>query len=340
MQRDAETVISSPHIHSGASVGGVMRRVLMALLPGVIVSVWFLGPGVLLQIAIATLAALAAEAAMLSVRGLAMRPFLFDGTAAVAGVLLGLAMPPLAPWWLGTLAAVFAMVVVKHAYGGVGHNLFNPAMAGYALLLVCFPFAMKAWPVPGAAVWTADVLGAVFPVDGSRVDAVSGATALSFVRDGLQGMKMLSELRPAEAAGLAAGGAAWVNAAFLGGGLVLLAAGVIRWQIPAGFLAGLIAVSLLLHLGDAQRHASPLFHLMNGATMLGAFFIATDPVSSPVAPRGRLVFGLLIGAVVVLIRRFGQYPDGVAFAVLLMNAAAPLIDRYTRPRVYGERDAR
>ncbi len=336
MQRDAETVIGSPHIHSGASVGGVMRRVLVALLPGVIVSAWLLGPGVLLQIAIATVAALAAEAAMLSVRGLAKRPFLFDGTAIVAGVLLGLAMPPLAPWWLGTLAAVFAMVVVKHAYGGVGHNLFNPAMAGYALLLVCFPYAMKSWPAPGAELWAADVLGAVFPVDASRVDAVSGATALSFVRDGLQGMKMLSELRPGEAAG----GAAWVNVAFLGGGLVLLAAGVIRWQIPAGFLAGLIAVSLLLHLGDAQRHASPLFHLMNGATMLGAFFIATDPVSSPVTPRGRLVFGLLVGALVVLIRRFGQYPDGVAFAVLLMNAAAPLIDRYTRPRVYGERDAR
>ena len=111
-------------------------------------------------------------------------------------------------------------------------------------------------------------------------------------------------------------------------------------SIPAGFLLGVLAVSLLLHLGDAQRHASPLFHMLSGATMLGAFFIATDPVSSPVTPRGRLVFGLLIGALVVLIRRFGHYPDGVAFAVLLMNAAAPLIDRYTRPRVYGERDTR
>lgn len=340
MQRDADGVVSSPHIHSGASVAGVMRRVLAALAPGVMVSAWFLGPGVLLQIGIATVAALAAEAAMLSVRGLAMRPFLFDGTAIVAGVLLGLAMPPLAPWWLASLAAVFAMVVVKHAHGGVGHNLFNPAMAGYALLLVCFPYAMKSWPAPGAEAWAADVLGAVFLVDTAKVDAVSGATALSFVRDGLRGMKMLAELRPGAGASLLGGGAAWVNLAFLGGGLALLAARVIRWQIPAGFIAGLLAVSLLLYLGDAQRHASPLFHLMGGATMLGAFFIATDPVSSPVTPRGRLVFGLLVGAVVVLIRRFGQYPDGVAFAVLLMNAAAPLIDRHTRPRVYGERDTR
>lgn len=340
MQRDARGVVSSPHIHGGASVAGVMGRVLIALLPGVIVSAWFLGPGVLLQIGIAALAALAAEAVMLSIRGEPVRRFLFDGTAIVAGALIGLAMPPLAPWWLAALAAVFAMVVVKHAYGGVGHNLFNPAMAGYALLLVCFPYAMKSWPAPGAEVWAADVLGAVFLPDAATVDAMSGATALSFVRDGLQGMKMLSELAPGEAASLLGRGAPWVNLAFLGGGLALLAAGVIRWQIPAGFLLGLLAVSLLLYLGDAQRHASPLFHMLSGATMLGAFFIATDPVSSPVTPRGRLVFGLLIGALVVLIRRFGHYPDGVAFAVLLMNAAAPLIDRYTRPRVYGERDTR
>jgi electron transport complex protein RnfD len=330
--------ISSPHIHSGVSVAGVMRRVLLALVPGVIVSVWCFGPGVLLQIVVAVAAALAAEATMLSVRAVAPRPFLLDGTAVVAGVLLGLAMPPLAPWWFAALGAVFAMVVVKHAYGGVGHNLFNPAMAGYALLLVCFPYAMQSWPEPGGGARAAEVFSHVFVLKPVAVDAVSGATALSFVRDGLQGMRMLSELHPAPAMGLVGGsGVEWVNLAFLAGGLALLIMRVIRWQIPVGFISGLFLASLLLHLGDAERHASPLFHLMSGASMLGAFFIATDPVSSPVTPRGRLIFGLLVGVLVIVIRRFGHYPDGVAFAVLLMNAAAPLIDRYTRPRVFGER---
>jgi electron transport complex protein RnfD len=312
-----------------------MQWVLLAMAPGVLIQVWVQGIGVLVQIVIAVMTALACEAAVLRWRGLTLRPFITDGTAVVGAVLFAVAMPADAAWWLGVLGASFAIVVAKHAYGGVGCNVFNPAMAGYALLLVGFPHTMKAGGLPADA---STALSNIFVLTPQvPVDAISGATVLETVRSGLQSMSMLSEIAGAhDVSPFGNAGVGWINLGFLAGGLVLLGMKVIRWQIPVGFLAGMAIVSTLLHVGDPDRHASAVFHLFSGATMLGAFFIATDPVSSPVSARGRLIFGLCAGALTLVIRRFGLYPDGVAFAVLIMNAAAPVIDRLTRPRVLGE----
>jgi electron transport complex protein RnfD len=313
-----------------------MRTVLLALLPGIAAQIWVYGPGVALQIVLAAAIGLACEALMLRMRRLPQRVFLTDGSVVVTAVLFALAMPPLASWWLSAIGMAFAVIVAKHAYGGVGCNLFNPAMAGYALLLVCYPHEMHDWPRVFDWPPLTSTLFHLFRVDGDT-DAISGATALEHVRRGLQGMRMLSEMKdPAAIGWIGARGGEWVNGAYLAGGIFLLATRAIRWQIPVGFLAGLTIVALALHLGDAERHASPFLHLFSGATMLGAFFIATDPVTSPVTSRGRFIFGVAIGLLVMIIRRFGDYPDGVAFAVLILNAAVPFIDRCTRPRVLGE----
>ncbi len=332
---DPVAVLAPPHAHAPEHVARMMRRVLLALVPGVAVQVWVFGAGVIIHILLALVAALAAEASMLRARRLPLRPAVTDGSVCITAVLFAVAMSPVAAWWLTVIGVLFAVIVAKHAYGGLGCNIFNPAMAGYAFVLLCFPAAMQPWPVDATA--PAQALAHIFAGADAAVDAMSGATALESLRTELRGMKMLSELvTPPGLRQFASRGSAWINAAYLLGGIWLLAVGVIRWQIPVGFLGSLALLALVFHLGDADRYLTPLLHLCNGATMIGAFFIATDPVSSPVAPMGRLVFGVATGVLVYLIRTFGAWPDGVAFAVLLMNAAVPLIDRYTRPRVLGE----
>lgn len=332
---DPVAVLAPPHAHGPEHVARMMRRVLLALVPGVAVQVWVFGAGVIIDILLALLVALLAEASMLRARRQPLRPAVTDGSVCITAVLFAVAMSPVAAWWLTVIGVLFAVIVAKHAYGGLGCNIFNPAMAGYAFVLLCFPAAMQPWPVDATA--PAQALAHIFAGTDTAVDATSGATALESLRTELRGMKMLSELAVAPGLNQFTGrGSAWINAAYLLGGIWLLGVGVIRWQIPVGFLGSLGLLALVFHLGDADRYLTPLLHLCNGATMIGAFFIATDPVSSPVAPMGRFVFGVATGMLVYLIRTYGAWPDGVAFAVLLMNAAVPLIDRCTRPRVLGE----
>ncbi|MEC9364909.1 MAG: RnfABCDGE type electron transport complex subunit D [Pseudomonadota bacterium] len=315
--------LSSPFLPVAASVGSVMRDVLLALLPGIVVYVLLFGPGVLRNIAIAVAACLLFEAIALWLRGRPLRPFLSDGSALVTGVLLALTLPPIAPWWIAVVGSLFAIGLGKQVYGGLGYNPFNPAMVGYVVLLISFPVQMTAWP-------------ALQPVWDSAPDAVSAATALDHVRTQLALERTLTEISGDAAIGWAAGaGWEWIALAWLGGGLYMLWRGTIRWQIPAGMLAGLTLIALPFWAVDPDRYASPLFHWLAGATLLGAFFIATDPVSAATTPRGRLLYGALIGVLVYVIRTWGGYPDGVAFAVLLLNICAPTIDRYTQPRVYG-----
>ncbi len=315
--------LSSPFLPVAASVGSVMRDVLLALLPGIVVYVLLFGPGVLRNIAIAVAACLLFEAIALWLRGRPLRPFLSDGSALVTGVLLALTLPPIAPWWIAVVGSLFAIWLGKQVYGGLGYNPFNPAMVGYVVLLISFPVQMTAWP-------------ALQPVWDSAPDAVSAATALDHVRTQLALDRTLTEISGDAAIGGAAGaGWEWIALAWLGGGLYMLWRGTTRWQIPAGMLAGLTLIALPFWAVDPDRYASPLFHWLAGATLLGAFFIATDPVSAATTPRGRLLYGALIGVLVYVIRAWGGYPDGVAFAVLLLNICAPTIDRYTQPRVYG-----
>ncbi|MEW6169856.1 MAG: RnfABCDGE type electron transport complex subunit D [Pseudomonadota bacterium] len=318
---------SSPFLPVANSVSAVMRDVLIALVPGVAVYVLLFGFGVLRNIALACASCLLVEALVLQARGKALRPFLLDASALVTGILLALALPPIAPWWIAVVGSVFAMLLGKHVYGGLGYNPFNPAMVGYVVLLISFPVQMTTWP-------------ALQPLWQSATDAVSGATALDHVRTQLRLQRTLSEIRGDAPIGWIAGrGWEWIALAWLAGGFYLLARRTIRWQIPLGMLAGVALVALPFWAFDGDRYASPLFHWLSGATMLGAFFIATDPVSAATTPRGRLLYGFMIGVLVYVIRTWGGYPDGVAFAVLLLNICAPTIDRYTRPRVYGHGSA-
>lgn len=334
-----------PQWRSPATVGGIMRTVLYALVPAVLAHVWFFGIGILLNIAVGLLAALATEALCLRLAGKPLATHLTDGSALVTAVLFAFCLPPLCPWWITTLGMVFAIGVAKHAYGGLGYNLFNPAMAGFVLVLVCFPDAMRLWPAPdigdldyvrpGMAATLQYCLTGALP-EGLTVDAIARATTLASTREGLALMQTMDEIRANPGFGDFGGaGWEWIGNCIAMGGFALLLLGIIRWHTPAGVLGGLLGMATFGWLLDPNIHPSPGFHLFSGGAMLGAFFIATDPVSSPTTARGRLIYGGGIGVLTYVIRTFGSYPDGVAFAVLLMNLAAPLIERWTRPRVYG-----
>ena len=338
---------SSPHLAPVGNVGRLMFAVVAALVPGTAAAAWFFGPGVLINMAWCAATALAAEAAVLRLRQRPVRPALADGSALVTALLLGLALPPLAPWWLPVIGAAFAIVVAKHLYGGLGYNPFNPAMAGYALLLVSFPREMVAWLPPGdggldlSAVLHYSLAGTLPP--GATLDALTQATPLDTLRTQIGLGRPVAEAmasRPDLFARVGGVGWVWINGLFLLGGLWLLWRRIAAWQIPAAMLGALGLLALVFWLLDPARHAPPLFHLFSGATMLGAFFIATDPVTASTTPRGRLVYGAGIGVLIYVIRTWGGYPDGVAFAVLLMNMAVPTIDYYTRPRVFGEEKGR
>jgi electron transport complex protein RnfD len=308
-----------PHVVAGFTVPRVMFQVLAALLPVLAVQVHLFGPRPLLLVAVAAVTALACEALALRLRQRSLQPFLRDGSVLVTAALLALAVPPTLPPWHLALGVAFAVLLAKHAYGGLGQNPFNPAMVGYAVLLVSFPLEMTRWPAAGGD-W----------------DAMTGATALDALRTGLRQNYTMQEIMAGPAFGqVGAAGNEWVNLAALAGGLYLLARGVVRWHIPAGVLASIAVPAALFHMLDPGAHASASFHLASGATMLGAFFIATDPVSAATSDRGRLVYGAGIGLLTWIIRSWGGYPDGVAFAVLIMNLAVPLIDRYTVPRIHG-----
>lgn len=317
------TTLSSPHLPVQASVRGLMRDVLLALLPGIAVFTLCFGPGVLANIGIAVAACLATEAAVLRLRDKPLAVFLGDFSAVLTGVLLALSLPPGAPWWLPAVGALFAMLLGKHLYGGLGYNPFNPAMVGFVVLLISFPAQMTLWPAP-LAFWS------------EGADAVSSATLLDHVRTQLTLQRTLGEIgTDAALAGLAGSAWAGLSLAYLAGGAWLLWRGAIRWQIPAGLLGALGLMALVFWAYDSDRYASPLFHWLSGASMLGAFFIATDPVSAATTPRGRLLYGAGIGVLIYVIRTWGAFPDAIAFAVLLLNICAPTIDRYTAPRVYG-----
>jgi electron transport complex protein RnfD len=335
----------APHVIAGYTVPRVMFQVLLALVPVALVHVALLGPGLLLQLAVASVTALASEAAALRWRQRASGAALRDGSVLVTAALLALSITPLLPWWLTALGTAVAVLLGKHAFGGLGQNPFNPAMVGYAVLLVSFPVEMTRWPVPldadGARSWgeLARVTLQAFYGGGlgSTWDGYTGATALDSIRGGLGQRYTMSELlsRGDIVGTLGARGFEWLNLAALAGGLYLLARRIVRWHIPAAVLAGLLAPAFVAHALDPGAHLAPMMQACAGATMLGAFFIATDPVSAATSDRGRLWYGAGIGLLTWIVRTWGGYPDGFAFAVLLMNLAVPLLDRYTVPRIYG-----
>ena len=321
-----------------------MALVLIALLPGIVASWWFFGWGVLINIGIALVSALVIETVALRLRGKAALVTLKDLSAAVTGVLLALTLPPLLPWWMTVLGVFFAIAIVKQLYGGIGFNPFNPAMAGYVFLLISFPAEMTRWLAPAPLlelqIGFLDALRITFTGNLPAAlswDGITAATVLDEMKTRLAMGQMQPEIRELPIWGLFSGlGTEWIAFWFLIGGLLLLWWRVISWHIPVAMLFALLLMASIFWLAEPDAHGSPLFHLFSGGLVLGAFFIATDPVSAATTRRGQLIFGAGIGVLVYVIRSWGGYPDAVAFAVLLMNMAAPTIDYYSQPRIYGE----
>jgi electron transport complex protein RnfD len=316
-----------------------MRQVMIALLPALVASVVLFGCGILVHLSISIFAAVSFEALALRWRNVEIRPYLADGSVLVLASLLAFAIPPYAPWWVTIVGVAMAVLIGKHAFGGLGQNVFNPAMVGYIFLLLCFPYTLNQWPAVGSVSdfrGLFDSVALVFLGAPDLIDGRSGATVLDQVKTQATLMRMTSEMDLSAVLGLVGGrGWEWVNAAFLSGGAWLLWRGVIRWRLPAGFLFGLGCAAVVGTIADPELHRGLLFHYFTGATMIAAFFIVTDPVSSPTSQRGMLLFGFGVGLCTYLIREFGSYPDGVAFAIVAMNSCAPLIDRLTQPRLYG-----
>jgi electron transport complex protein RnfD len=334
---------TSPHTEQPFSVTAVMLQVILALIPGVIAMIWYFGWGVLINIALAIGFALGFEALVLKLRKRPVLPALQDLSAVVTAMLFAIAIPPILPWWLTLLGMGFAIILVKQLYGGLGYNPFNPAMAAYVLLLISYPVQMTTWLPPlrlsEHPLDLLDSLRLIFlgiPPAGLSLDAITMATPLDQMRTNLEMNRMISEIRQSPLWGDFGGlGWEWVGNWFLLGGLWLLFKRTITWHIPFSFLSGLVGMGVLFWLFDPETHPFPLFHVFSGGAILGAFFIATDPVSACTTKRGQLIYGAAIGILVYIIRSWGGYPDAVAFAVLLMNMAAPTIDHYARPRTFG-----
>ena len=320
-----------------------MLKVLLALIPGLLAYVWVYGGGILVTLCIAIASALVFETVLLKWRNRPVKPFLSDFSAVVTASLLALSIPPLAPWWVVVVGVFFAIVIAKHTYGGLGYNPFNPAMVGYAALLISFPILMTKWPAP-LSLATTDLsfmqqlhlnFTSELPAD-IAIDAVTAATPLDHLKTQLMLDRNTQSIFADPIYGVLGGKShELIPLAYLVGGIYLLRERIISWHLPVGFLGTLAIIALLMSLLSSATQAGPFFHLMTGAAIFGAFFIITDPVSGPTTPKGKLVFAAGIALLTWLIRVYGGYPDGVAFAVLLMNMCVPLIDAMTQPRVFG-----
>lgn len=325
------------------SVRITMFKVLAALIPGIAAHAWFFGPGIWVSLIVCTLIALFFESLALVMRGYPLKPFLGDGSVIVTAWLFALSVPTLAPIWLYAVGLLFAVMVAKHLYGGLGQNPFNPAMIGYAVLIVSFPTYMTQWPAPISLAThvpnLAEAVDMVFAGQGViSVDAYTLATPLDTLKALSLAGQSEADIFTQPIFGMLAGqGGEWVAIAYLLGGSLLLANRVMTWHVPVAFLLSVALSATLVQMIDPSRHGGALFHLFSGGVMLGAFFIATDPVSGSGTPLGKLIFAGIAGFLVVMIRNYGGYPDGVAFSILLMNVAAPFIDLYTQPRVFGHK---
>ncbi len=332
--------LSSPHHHSLSKTSRLMAWVLLATLPGLAIQSYFYGYGTLINLVWASGLALGLEALVLGLRRRPIMIFLTDGSALVTAFLIALALPPFSPWWLTLIAVLFSIVFAKHLYGGLGNNPFNPAMVGYAICLIAFPVSMTQWPAIEQTLsfgqqwqwfWMESIDGGI--------DAWTGATALDLMRH-TNGLTLNEVALDNPQLGLSLSVSMWVNLAYLAGGIGLLAINAFTWHAPIAMLASLGFCAGLFHMGEPDLYPSASQHLLTGATMFSAFFIVTDPVSGATSRKGKVVFGIGVGILVFIIRTFGSYPDAFAFAILLMNLSAPLIDTYTRPKAYGHKPSK
>ncbi len=318
-------VSASPHVHSGQDVTGVMRDVILALTPALLAGIWFFGFDAFRVLLLAVLGCVGFEIMMNKLLGRAST--IKDLSAALTGILLAMNLPSGSPWWMVIVGSGAAIILGKAIYGGLGYNPFNPALVARVFLLISFPVQMTRWVVPA---------GITTPMD-----AATGATPLGAAKEAASLGKPLSDAGIGDnmhlLLGNVGGSFGEVSAlALLAGGAFLLYRGLIRWQIPVGFIGSVVVITGIAHLAAPERYLSPLFHVLAGGLILGAFFMATDMVTSPVTRKGMLIFGIGCGVLTSVIRLWGGYPEGVSFAILLMNAVTPLIDRYTKPKVFGQ----
>ncbi len=340
-------IISSPHTHSPASLDKVMLQVAYAIIPAILIHAWSFGWGVITNQLFMIMTAFAAEAGVLYLRRRPISPTLKDGSALVTAMLLGLSLPPASPLWLLMVGGISAIVLAKHLYGGLGFNPFNPAMVGYVVVLISFPVEMTTWPAP-LIINTHETLSFLATLhyvvfnslpSGITIDTLTQATPLDHIKTGVSLNQSIGEMR---STGMVFGhiaGHGWemTNLLVMLGGLWMIYKGIIRWHVPVAMLSTIALLATFFYLIDSSHYSDPLFHLFSGGAMMGAFFIATDPVTCATSTKGRIIFGIGAGLIVFIIRVWGGYPDGNAFAVLLMNMAAPTIDYYTRPRILGQR---
>lgn len=326
--------LSSPHHTQSTGVNKVMLQVLMALVPGIVALCLFFSPIYLFNLLIGCSTALAVEALILRLRRCPVAFHLRDLSALVTAVLLVISMPPLIPWWITVLAVSCALLLGKHLYGGLGFNPFNPAMVAFALMIVSFPVPMTTlWLAPNSGL---DFASALQIVLGQTLlpDGISSATPLDYYKTQV-GRLTATEIYQSELFfGIWPAGWIWVSLAYLVGGLFLLYKKVFSWHAPLGLLVGLAVLALIFGL-DPDSNTPLHLHLLAGSAIVGAFFIVTDPVSGATSRLGKFIFGFGVGCLAYVIRTWGSYPDAIAFAVLLMNFAAPFIDHYSKPRTYG-----
>jgi len=314
----------SPHFRSRMTIENAMYGVILALLPGLAVGVYYFGPNALRVLFLSILGCLFFEGAFLKMRGKDLGP-LKDGSALLTGILLAMNVPAGLPSWMVLVGAGIAIGLGKQVYGGLGYNPFNPALVARIFLLISYPVAMTSWPAPKPFSF--------------YLDAVTKATPLGDMKTTVMMTGKISEVdvgfvKPL--LGHVGGSLGEISAiALLIGGIYMLARKIITWHIPVSFLGTVFVLTGIAWIINPERYASPLFHMVAGGLMLGAWFMATDYVTSPVTGKGMILFGVGCGILTASIRLFGGYPEGVAFAILLMNGATPIIDRYTRPRIFG-----
>ncbi len=318
------TISPSPHVHSGDSVKRNMYGVIIALLPALAASLWFFGLGALTVIAVSVISCVLVEF-LIQKFVLKVPTTITDGSAALTGLILAFNLPSNLPLWIVVVGAIFAIGLCKMTFGGLGQNIVNPAIAGRVFLLVSFPAPMTTWPVP------------------QGIDGATGATPLALVKEGIKSGKSMSEVAenlPSTSdllLGNVGGSLGEVAAIALQIGLAfMLIRKIITWHIPVSILATMAVFAGILHLYNPIAYASPMFHLLTGGALLGAIFMATDYVTSPMSPKGMLVYGFGIGMLTMLIRTFGAYPEGMSFAILIMNIVTPLINTYCKPKRFGE----
>ncbi len=320
------TVSLSPHVHGGDSVKKNMYGVCVALIPALLCSFYFFGLGAIAVTAVSVASCVFFEWAIGKYMLKDPKPTVTDGSAIITGVLLALNLPSNIPLWMVVVGALFAIGVVKMTFGGLGCNIFNPALAGRAFLLISFPVQMTTWPAPGQGFLT--------------VDGETGATPLALISQILKGdAGKINELPSSldMLIGNTGGCLGEVSAIAIIIGLVyMLAKKIITWHIPVSILATVFVFSGLMHLVNPATYVSPEYELLTGGLLLGSVFMATDYVTSPMTKKGQLIYGVAIGFLTVVIRNWGAYPEGMSFAILIMNAFTPLINNYCKPKRFGE----